>query len=135
MKQNKALKRSYIFTYIMWLFGNLTTALLFYRFHIALFIVLLIIVIATLALLIVGHTFYEKDYKKFFFIGGSGIFLFNVINIIGFIVELIFTSSGKGATYPWVVFSITLVAQVLVDIFFYLDVKKYIAKKNVPELI
>lgn len=135
MKQNKALKRCYIFTYIMWLFGNLTTALLFYRFNLALFIVVLTIVVATLVLLIVGHTFYEKDYKKFFFIGGTGIILFNALNIVGIIVELIFTCSGKGATYPWVVFSITLIAQALVDIFFYLDVKKFAEKKNVPELI
>ncbi len=134
MKKNKALNRSYIFMYVMWLFGSIATALLFYRLGLVSFIILLLLVAITLGLLITGHVFYEKDYKKFVFVGGSGIALFNIINIVGLIVELVYTIQGKPATYPWVILGITLLSQILIDVFFYLDIKKAIDKKNHPEL-
>jgi hypothetical protein len=134
MKKNKALRRSYVFMYIMWLFGSIATALLFYRLGLALFIVLLTIVAITLGLLITGHVYYEKNYKNFVLIGGAGICLFNIINIIGLIVELVYTIQGKPATYAWVMLGLTLLSQILIDVFFYLDIKKAIDRKNHPEL-
>ena len=121
MYKSKGLKRSYVFAYVMSIFGLGVGALLSIKIHAALAIIVLVLTILTIAALIVSHVYYKKDKKIYFIIGASAIGAYNLITLYSFILEIIYTSMGKSATYAWVMNVFTLLAGILLVVFFLLE--------------
>lgn len=121
MYKNKALKRSYIFAYIMAFFGASIPAMLFVKMNHALAIVFFVFAILCLAGLIVSHVFYAKDKEIFFLVGASAIGLFDLLNLVGLVVESIYSAQGKSSIYAWIIICLSIVSGALVTVFFLLD--------------
>ena len=121
MYKNKRLKRSYVFAYVMSIFSLGVGALLSIKIHASLAIIVLILTLLSVAALITSHVYYKKDKRLYFIIGGSAVCSYNVIALYGFILEIVYTALGKGATYAWIMNIFTLLSGIILAIFFLLD--------------
>ena len=124
MYTNKALKRTYIFAYIMAIFGTVIPGYLAVKVNIGLSIFFLVLALIDLAGLIVAHVFYSKNKKIYFYTSLAAIGLFIILGLIGFLMEMIYSIQGSANGYAWVMVILDLASAGLIGTFTFFDYKE-----------
>lgn len=133
MKKYKALSRIFILSYIQIIFCGVLFGLMLVKFNVYLSIVSTGIMIATWIEMIVAKHLFKSHYLAFFIMSIIGIALIDISFIGTFVIELMLTINNQYAPYPWMILGFSFAFVPLINIFYFLTIKKIHYKRLVEE--
>ena len=129
MKKNRSLHSCYLAAYFLWLFGVILSAIMFLKLGNALMIALLIVAVIILGAIIASHVLYnKKQFNLYIYFSFASHGLAIIMILAAFILEMVLSSKGQGATYAKIMLSICLAIYALVYLFLTLNNIKLLKK-------